>query len=221
MPPHPQEDPLEAAAKALAANGITVPPNWHDALEAHLNLIRHWNDFSSLVSRHDAATELEAHVLDSLGLAPHLARRAGKEGLVLDIGTGGGFPIVPLKLTFPEQPMCWVERSAKKVGFLRKVLGELALGGVILVHGEFPQAVPTLCPQVITARAVEKPGRWARKLGPYLEKGAVLLCQSGEIEDTLGKTFHVEQIEDNWTKFGWRRGRFSLIEAAPSAPNAP
>ena len=150
---------------------------------------------------------LGAHVADSLSLVPYMPER----GLLLDIGSGGGFPAIPLKIVRPGLDVVLVERSSKKVGFLRKVIGALGLKGVKLVEGEFPVCCRDLRPDVVTARAVERGNKVLRQIAKFLPERARFLCQSGDPEGKLGEMFHVEHVEDGWSWQGLRRGELYIV----------
>jgi len=197
--------------------GVGFDESIRDALRRHASLIREWNAVASLVSARDAGRVEEIHTVDALSLAPLLIRHGWGNGL-LDIGSGAGFPAIPLKILFPDLPVVLVERSAKKWGFLRRVVGVLGLQGVEICHGEFPQAVAGFVPGVITARAVEKParvfGEIIARLGLY-PRGGVFLCQSRVGVADLGPMFHVEPWEEEWSRAGLRRGRLQVIWRSP------
>lgn len=175
-------------------------------------LLRKWSTFTTLVSTGDLA-QLEAlHVVDSLSLAPVLRELVSPGGTVLDIGTGGGFPAIPLAVALPDRKFVLLERSAKKVSFLRKVMGALSLGHVSLIHGTFPELLPEDAPAAITARAVERSEVILGEIAEIMPVGCVFLCQSGDPAGKIdGEMFHVEQIEDGWSRSGARRGTLHLI----------
>lgn len=192
----------------LAKAGIELMEPMAGQLTAYVDLVRDWNRFASLVSQNDLDLLEQVHVPDSLSLAP-LIRRLGEARLrLLDIGSGGGFPAIPLKIVLPGLEVEMVERGARKVGFLEKVVGSLHLSGVRVVQGNFPD-VEVSRPDVITARAVEKPGKLLPHLLDLLPMGGVFLCQTGL--PPLNGRFHVERVEDDWTAEGLRRGDLYLI----------
>lgn len=77
----------------------------------------------TLVSRADRERLLERHVLPSLEALPHIP----ETGMLLDIGSGGGFPAIPLALARPRLKVLLVEASARKAAFLRRVSRETEL----------------------------------------------------------------------------------------------
>ncbi len=195
----------------LAHNGLTLTIDQEARLEAHARLVREWNAFAGLVSSREV-DRLGDHYADSLSLGP-VVRHLGQEtGHLLDIGTGGGFPALPLKILFPALRVTLVERTAKKVGFLRKALSVLDMRDVELLHGEFPMVLPKgLVATLVTARAVERAPVISKALARWMQIGTVYLCQSGEVECFMGPMFHVEHRQDEWTAGGMRRGELRII----------
>jgi 16S rRNA (guanine527-N7)-methyltransferase len=88
-------------------------------------LVTDWNARINLVSRADAANIWTAHVLHSLSLLFVLDIPAGST--VLDLGTGGGFPGVPLTIVRPDLVMVHIDSIAKKTAALREMIGKLGL----------------------------------------------------------------------------------------------
>jgi len=178
-------------------------------LEAYLALVREWNAFASLVSAGDlVGARLEAHVLDSLSIAGYVVEACRDGGLWLDVGSGGGFPAIPVKAALPDTQVRLVERNAKKVGFLRQAVARLGLDGVTIVQGAFPQAGGEGEIAVVTSRAIEDPERVGKALAGWLPEGATYLCQREEVPERLGgPMFHVEHVRDAWDARGLRRGR--------------
>jgi 16S rRNA G527 N7-methylase RsmG len=205
----------------LEKSGFSVDVQAASRCEAYFDLLREGNDFFSLVSRGDLETRLPMHMADSLSLAGYVHQYGGGDHPWLDIGPGGGFPSIPLKIVFPGLRVVLAERSVKKIGFLRKVVGLLDLSGIEIRHGEFPVVVKDLMPGVITARAVEKSARVHLRLWKYMHARRdtvrpVFLCQSGALEPKGMEGFHVEHVRDAWTHAGLRRGTLDLIrEEAP------
>ena len=122
----------------------------------------------------------------------------------MDIGSGGGFPAVPLAILAPETQFVMMERSAKKAGLVIGLISELGLRNVSVVVGAFPQVACPVRPAVVTARAVERPERVHKDIGKLVEGGAIFLCQSNPTW-WQKPMFHVEQINDRWTEAQLRR----------------
>ena len=150
-----------------------------EALERYERLIRRWNARGNLVSRRDLDRLRDRHVLDSLGLLPWW------RGSLADVGSGAGFPGVPLAIARPESPVTLVERSERKARFLQQVVIELALPNVEVIEADVgqPPASGSLDGRVfdtVTARAVAPPAATWRLLRGLLAPAGVALLQSGE-----------------------------------------
>ena len=196
----------------LQEDGLVLDATMQRRLSRHLEALRAWQAVASLVSRRDLDDLWTRHVADSLSLAALVRSYAADgRGTLLDIGSGGGFPAIPIKVVVPELHVCLVERSEKKVGFLRKALGSLGLSNASVVHGEFPSAVAGVVAEVMTARAVERPMRLLGGLSDRIATGTVFLCQNETLAEKLAGMFHVEQVLDGWTKSGLRRGGLWVV----------
>ena len=196
---------------ALQREGLEVPANVLGQWVRHAALIREWNKVASLVSVGDARQLETIHLPDAVSLAAVVARLGLAGGSLLDIGTGGGYPAIPMKIVLPALQVTLVERSVKKVGFLRKVVAALGLQGVEIIHGDFPGAVAGRGADVVTARAVETPEKIRCALAAWIPVGTVFLCQSGAPNEFEAPMFHVEHWEDGWTQNGTRRGVLFIV----------
>lgn len=205
----------EAFHQALALLKPLVPAAVGTAtlnrLQTHLALVRQWNPIVGVVSEGDVAFLEERHLIDSLSLVPYVLRYCGKTGSLLDIGSGGGFPALPVKCVLPELKVVLVERSARKIGFLQRATAALRLEGVQIVHGNFPEALPKVDATCVTARAVERPRQLLPTLLKRMPPGCAFLCQSDVVPIPGVKTFHVEHIDDAWRHAALRRGELYII----------
>jgi 16S rRNA (guanine(527)-N(7))-methyltransferase RsmG len=196
----------------VARHGVVLDARQVEQLTQYGFLLRTWSSFTALVSSGNLAELESLHFVDSLSLVDVVRANTAPGETVLDIGTGGGFPAIPLAVALTDRKFVLMERSAKKVSFLRKVMGALGLGHVSLIHGSFPDDVPEEPPVLITARAVERSDGVLADIADILPEGCVFLCQSG---DPTGKLdagmFHVEHFEDEWTRSGDRRGSLDLV----------
>jgi 16S rRNA (guanine527-N7)-methyltransferase len=134
--------------------GISLTRKQAQLLSLHIQLLLQWNTRLNL-TRITAREEIIVnHLLDSILPAKFLP----SSGNALDVGTGAGFPGIPLKIVYPDLGMLLLDSSRKKVSFLATAAASLGLKGLRAVHGrwqDFPQAQG--CDQklqLITMRAV-------------------------------------------------------------------
>ncbi|GAB2685464.1 16S rRNA (guanine(527)-N(7))-methyltransferase RsmG [Mucilaginibacter koreensis] len=115
-----------------------------------LPLYQHWNSQINVVSRKDIDLLFERHVLHSLGIAKVMAFVPGTH--VLDVGTGGGFPGIPLAVLFPKAQFHLVDSIGKKIKVVEEVADAIGLQNLSAAHTRAEQ-VPGLF-DFIVSRAV-------------------------------------------------------------------
>lgn len=169
------------------------------------NLYRTWNAQINVVSRKDIDQLYIRHVLHSLGIAKVQAFTAKSQ--ILDVGTGGGFPGIPLAILFPETRFYLVDAIAKKIKVVQAVADELGLKNVKAaqlraeaVKGEF---------DFIVSRAVtnmEDFVKWthkkiAKKQSHELKNG-ILYLKGGDLTEELAHFPNVTQynLSDYFTE---------------------
>lgn len=100
---------------------------------AALDVLYHdWNAKINVVSRKDIDNLYEHHILHSLAIARRIRFRKGTN--VLDFGTGGGFPGIPLAILFPESNFKLIDGTGKKVKVAKEVADSIGLDNVLPVH---------------------------------------------------------------------------------------
>ena len=104
-----------------------------DQFAALFDLYSEWNAKINVISRKDMESFYEKHVLHSLGIAKVYTFLPGQR--VLDVGTGGGFPGIPLAILFPETQFHLVDSIGKKIKVVLAVADALGLENVRADHG--------------------------------------------------------------------------------------
>jgi 16S rRNA (guanine527-N7)-methyltransferase len=121
---------LEAQiASGLAAMGVALDDAARARVLAHLELIGKWNRVHNLTAVREPEQMVALHVLDSLSLLPHL----GAAKRIIDVGTGPGFPGIPIAIARPEVHVTLLDSSHKKCAFLEQARTELRLANVAVV----------------------------------------------------------------------------------------
>jgi 16S rRNA (guanine527-N7)-methyltransferase len=175
-PPRP-EDLLETGAAAL---GIPLDTRQLDAFRRYREEIARWSSRMNLTSLRDPEAIVREGFLDSLACLPLVPAGASR---ALDIGSGAGYPALPLKLARPSLHFTLVEASRKKASFLRHVIRALGLEGVRVVRCRAEelarQASEAGAYDVALARAVAPLPEQGRLVRPFLRPGGLFLAQVG------------------------------------------
>lgn len=217
----------------LRAMGITLPPEVAAGIDAHARLLAAWGRHVNLTAIHDPADVMRLHVLDSLAaVRPIQARLATIESIV-DVGSGGGYPGIPVGLGLSVRRLSLVDSVRRKARFL-----EAAGAAVATAVGEaraprievLPVRAEALAAHtrretwdIATIRAVGSIGESAELGLPLLRVGGLLVCWkrdgSGEDEPPARGGIHGE-LEAAKALVGRLGGGAPVIERA-GVPGAP
>lgn len=119
-----------------------------DKLIAYLALLQKWNKVYNLTAIRDPEEMFIKHILDSVVVAPLV-----KGDRMIDVGTGGGLPGIPLAILFPERQVDLLDSNSKKTRFLIQVKAELALRNVEVIHHRVENFQPEVLYDAIVSRA--------------------------------------------------------------------
>ncbi len=109
--------------------GIDLPESAIDKLMAYLTLLEKWNKVYNLTAIRDPQEMLVKHLLDSLSIVPHICGQR-----LIDVGTGGGLPGIPLAICFPDKQVDLLDSNSKKTRFLIQAKAELGLQNTVVFH---------------------------------------------------------------------------------------
>ena len=165
-----------------------------------LPLYKEWNEKINVVSRKDIENLMLHHVLHSLAIAKFLPFRPGTE--VLDVGTGGGFPGIPLAILFPETQFLLVDSIGKKIKVVEGVAESLGLSNIQAKHMRAEDVDQDF--EFIVSRAVTRLTPfyyWVKnKISPnhfHTQRNGLLLLKGGELTEEiaeLGKKVKVTEL---------------------------
>ena len=178
-----------ALDRGLTGLGLELDAAAREAVDGHARLLLAWTHAINLTAIRDPAAVATAHVLDSLTAIPWF--RATGAGRILDLGSGGGYPGLPLAAALPGAAVTLLEPIGKKAAFLRVVAEATGLGDRVTVvagRAEGVAADPSLRGSwsVVTARAVASMADLVELAFPLLETGGALVAwKRGDLDAEL------------------------------------
>lgn len=161
-----------ALASGLTALDITLPAEAQQKLLVFRDLLLKWNKTYNLTALRDPAQAISHHLLDSLTILPHVGA-----GDLLDVGSGGGLPGIPLAIARPALSVSMVDTVQKKTTFLQQGVIELALKNVTVHHarveamqGQYAQISSRAFAEIglfisLTRHLLAPDGRWLAMKG--------------------------------------------------------
>ncbi len=176
-----------------------LPEAVFDKLAALYPLYSEWNDRINVISRKDMDFFIERHVLHSLAIAHFVDLPPG--GLVLDAGTGGGFPGIPLAIVFPDTRFVLVDSIGKKIKVVQDVANRLGLKNVEAIQQRVELLPMTF--DFVVSRAVKPLPEFMQwvdgKIAPGSKLGlpnGVLYLKGGDVYEELNELPHKCRIFD-------------------------
>lgn len=165
-------------------------------------LYTEWNAKINVISRKDMESLYEKHILHSLGIAKIMPFSDGTK--VLDVGTGGGFPGIPLAILFPNVQFTLIDSIGKKITVVNAVAEGLGLENVTAIHGRAEKLKEKF--HFVVSRAVTQMPEFLRWLKGKFEKeqfnpkhNGVLYLKGGDLaEELAGLRCEIFQLKQHF-----------------------
>ena len=188
---------IEILRKGSLELGLSLTDSQTGAFIKYLSELQAWNKKINLTSITDGKEIIIKHFLDSLTPVRLLS---GVQTL-LDIGSGAGFPGLPLKIAIPALKVTMLDTVEKKVHFIRHMIRTLDLEGAKALSGrvESPELIESLASSFdcVTSRAFTELKAFVALARPYIRQGGMLLAMKGPaVEAELKEMGHVEGFSE-------------------------
>lgn len=160
--------------------GVAVTDPQLDLFARHAVLLRHWNRRTNLTAITRPEAVAVRHVVDSLAPLPFMPER----GALLDIGSGGGFPGLVLKIARPALSVTLIDAARKKVSFLTHAIRRLALADITARHIRAEALAGAETFDIIICRALCAVHDFIEMALPLLAPAGRLIAMKGRTEET-------------------------------------
>lgn len=179
---------LDQFRKDLKTFDIKLSEGQEEQFLHYYELLVEWNSFMNLTAITEFDDVMKKHFTDSLSLVKAYDDIRSKNIKVIDIGTGAGFPGIPLKIAFPQIKLTLLDSLQKRVKFLNQVIESLELQNIETVHGRAEDfAKPALLREhfdLCVSRAVANLSTLSELCLPYVKKdGFFIFYKSEKIEE--------------------------------------
>jgi len=159
---------------SLAKLSFDLPQGLADQVLVYLELLMKWNKAYNLTAIRSQDQMLSHHILDSLSIAPYVVGPR-----ILDVGTGPGFPGLPLAMMMPEHHFILLDSNAKKTRFVNQVVMELGLNNVEVVTSRAENYEPDQGVNTVVSRAFTSLEEFVRKTSNCCVKKGLLIAMKG------------------------------------------
>ena len=164
--------------------GIEISQENAKQFYKYMKLLLEWNEKMNLTAITDPEEIILKHFVDSLTIMPYLSNA----NTILDVGTGAGFPGLPLKILEDNKEFTLLDSLNKRITFLQNVISELELKNVQAIHGRAEEYISQKRESydIVTSRAVAKLNVLIEYMLPFVKVGGRCICmKSFEIEGEL------------------------------------
>jgi 16S rRNA (guanine527-N7)-methyltransferase len=161
-------------ARGIADLGLNVSAETQRKLLEFLDLIGKWNRVYNLTAVRDRGEMITSHLLDCLSIVPHL-----RVGAALDVGSGAGFPGIPLALLWPQAVVTLLDSNRKKATFLKQATIELKIKNVEVVCERIELWRPPQPFELVISRAFSALPEFIRLAGRHCAESGTIAAMKG------------------------------------------
>ncbi len=167
--------------------GVSLEDHQYNNLIKYKNLLKEWNEKINLTAIEEDREVIIKHFIDSLSILPYLKNENYK---IIDIGTGAGFPGIPLKIAYSNVDVTLFDSLEKRTKFLNIVINDLGLQGIRTIHGraeefgikqEFREKY-----DIAVARAVANLPVLLEYCLPFVKLGGSFIAMKGSNTEEIG-----------------------------------
>ncbi|MFQ5981976.1 MAG: 16S rRNA (guanine(527)-N(7))-methyltransferase RsmG [Woeseiaceae bacterium] len=176
---------IKAGAECLPQD---LPPGAAEKLAHLLAELRRWNRRINLTAITSPAAMVSGHVLDSLSIRAFLEGRR-----VIDVGTGAGFPGLPLAIAEPDIEFELLDSNGKKISFVRHAIGEIGVPNATAIKARVEDYAPGKRFDTVIARALASVARLVELAGHLVVEDGVMLVHKGRYPAD-----ELQDIADAW-----------------------
>ena len=168
--------------------GITLSEQQLEQFYRYYKLLVEWNKVMNLTGITELEEVVSKHFIDSLALVKEVPLQDGRKVSGIDVGTGAGFPGIPLKIAFPNLKITLLDSLNKRIKFLNEVISQLGLQNVETIHGRAEEYAKNkeyrekydLC----VSRAVSNLATLSEYCLPYVKIGGTFISyKSGTVQE--------------------------------------
>lgn len=175
---------LEQFRKDLDFFEINLTENQMDQFMNYYELLIEWNSFMNLTAITEFNDVMKKHFIDSLSIVKAYQKIRCEVIDIIDIGTGAGFPGIPLKIAFPQIRITLLDSLQKRTKFLNEVIDQLELRNVEIIHGRaedfIRQSQKREKYDLCVSRAVANLSTLAELCVPYVRVGGFFISYKSE-----------------------------------------
>lgn len=171
--------------------GITLSDRQYDQFYKYYKLLNEWNQVMNLTSITEMEDVVNKHFVDSLSLVK-VVQLDEKKLSMIDVGTGAGFPGIPLKIVFPKISVVLLDSLNKRIRFLNEIITKLDLKDIATIHGRAEDYGKNKNYResfdICVSRAVANTATLAEYCIPFVKLGGMFVAyKSGKFEEEMEK----------------------------------